>query len=204
VANIIGASGAIIDAELSMADKEILISGINTSVIKLDSVVKDLNHVLEVKAEINTTKEIVHFSTLTKDIKLSIKNLINRYNIEIQCDFSELNEFITIRAYLYSIFYNLISNSIKYRRVDVPCIIKIKSTLKKNKLEFIFEDNGMGIDLKKNGNELFGLYRRFHANIEGKGMGLYMVKTQVETLGGKIHIQSKVNSGTKFTIEFVS
>jgi signal transduction histidine kinase len=60
----------------------------------------------------------------------------------------------------------------------------------------------MGIDLQKRGEQVFGLYRRFHTNIEGKGMGLFMVKTQVETLGGKISIQSGVNKGTEFKIEF--
>ena len=60
----------------------------------------------------------------------------------------------------------------------------------------------MGIDLQKRGDQVFGLYKRFHTNIEGKGMGLFMVKTQVETLGGKISIQSEVNKGTEFKIEF--
>jgi PAS domain S-box-containing protein len=202
VANIIGASGALNDPDLSIEDKEILNRGINISVSKLDNVVKDLNHILEVKGEINDTKEIVHFSTLADDIKFSIQNLIDKYNIEIRYDFSELNEFLTVRAYLYSIFYNLISNSIKYRRQQVHCIIKIESRLVKNKLELTFTDNGMGIDLKKSGEDVFGLYKRFHTYIEGKGMGLFMVKTQIETLGGKVSIQSAENVGTEFKIEF--
>ena len=61
----------------------------------------------------------------------------------------------------------------------------------------------MGIDLNRRGKQVFGLYKRFHSHAEGKGVGLYMVKTQVETLGGKISIQSEVNKGTEFIIEFV-
>jgi len=72
----------------------------------------------------------------------------------------------------------------------------------KNKIELLFTDNGMGIDLEKSGELVFGLYRRFHTNIEGKGMGLFMVKTQVEILGGKISIKSAENKGTEFKIEF--
>ena len=64
-------------------------------------------------------------------------------------------------------------------------------------------DNGLGIDLKKKGDQIFGLYKRFHSDrAEGKGMGLYMVKTQVETMGGSISIKSEVNKGTEFKIEF--
>lgn len=72
-----------------------------------------------------------------------------------------------------------------------------------NKIELTFKDNGMGIDLSKKGGQVFGLYKRFHTSVaEGKGMGLYMVKTQVESIGGKISIASEVNKGTAFTIEF--
>ena len=72
----------------------------------------------------------------------------------------------------------------------------------KNKVELIFTDNGMGIYLQKGNEQVFGLYKRFHTNIEGKGMGLFLAKAQVETPGGKISIQSKVNKGSEFEIEF--
>jgi signal transduction histidine kinase len=202
VANIIGASSALDDADLSTDDKEMLIGGIRVSVMRLDDVVRDLNHILQVKGDINETKEIVIFSDLVDNIKLSIQHLIDKYDVDIKYDFSHANEFFTLKPYLYSIFYNLISNSIKYRRSDVPCIIEIKSSLVKNRLQIIFSDNGIGIDLKKNGGDIFGLYKRFHRNIEGKGMGLFMVKTQVETLGGKITVKSTENKGTEFKIEF--
>ncbi|HYV94396.1 MAG TPA: ATP-binding protein [Chitinophagales bacterium] len=108
-----------------------------------------------------------------------------------------------MKNYLHSIFYNLISNSLIYRKHDIPPVIKIKSHKLKDTIELLFKDNGMGIDLEKNGNQVFGLYKRFHSkNTDGKGMGLYMVKTQVEALGGKISIESEVNKGTTFKIEF--
>jgi signal transduction histidine kinase len=84
----------------------------------------------------------------------------------------------------------------------VGCTIEIKSRLVKNKLQLIFSDNGMGINLKKHGGEVFGLYKRFHTHVEGKGLGLFMVKTQVEAIGGTIAIESAENEGTEFIIEF--
>ncbi|MGZ3932114.1 MAG: ATP-binding protein, partial [Bacteroidia bacterium] len=63
-------------------------------------------------------------------------------------------------------------------------------------------DNGLGIDLEQHGKNLFGLYKRFHLKVEGKGMGLFMMKTQLEALGGKISVISAVNIGTEFMIEF--
>ena len=75
-------------------------------------------------------------------------------------------------------------------------------TIPKDSVELSFSDNGKGIDLEKRGGQVFGLYKRFHTDIEGKGMGLFMVKTQVETLGGKVGMTSEVNRGTKITLEF--
>ncbi|MBK9016545.1 MAG: hypothetical protein IPM82_22095 [Saprospiraceae bacterium] len=108
-----------------------------------------------------------------------------------------------LKSYLNSIFYNLISNSIKYRQPDLAPVIEIKARLVQNKLTLTFKDNGLGIDLDKKSEQVFGLYKRFHPETaEGKGMGLFMVKTQVETLGGKINVASEVHKGTEFNIEF--
>jgi len=187
---------------LTVKDREIISRGIDNSILKLDDVVKDLNYILQSKGEVNEAKEIIYFSQLVEDIKASIVNLIDKYGVHIEYDFIAANELATIKPYLYSIFYNLISNSIKYRRQQVGCVINIKSSLVKNRLVLTFADNGRGIDLEKNGGQVFGLYKRFHPDIEGKGMGLYMVKTQVEILGGKIHIKSAENEGTEISIEF--
>lgn len=107
----------------------------------------------------------------------------------------------TIKSYLYSIFYNLISNSIKYKQTNKAPVIQIKNTIDKEKIIISYVDNGLGIYLKQHGEKLFGLYKRFHLHIEGKGLGLFMVKTQVEVLGGNIHVKSEPNVGTEFIIE---
>jgi signal transduction histidine kinase len=110
---------------------------------------------------------------------------------------------MTTKSYLHSIFYNLISNSLKYRQPNIAPLIEIKSEILNNKIVLLFKDNGMGIDLENQNNMVFGLYKRFHPDhAEGKGVGLYMVKTQVETIGGSISVKSEVNKGTEFRIEF--
>jgi len=202
VANIIGASTALNEMGLTIEEKVILKKGINTSAIKIDEVLHDLNHILQVKGKIDDTRELVNFPGLVDDIKASISELIDKNDVEIKYDFPDVDEYFTVKPYLYSIFLNLISNSVKYRRPGNHCVIEIMSHLLKDKIELIFSDNGMGIDLHKKGGQVFGLYKRFHPNIEGKGIGLFMVKTQVEALGGKISIQSEENVGTEFKIEF--
>jgi hypothetical protein len=100
---------------------------------------------------------------------------------------------------VYSILYNLISNAIKYRTPGRRPEITI-STNVDSKYMIRIQDNGLGIDLKNHGDDLFKLYKRFHYHTEGKGLGLYLVKLQAEALGGSVHVTSDVNRGTTFTI----
>jgi PAS domain S-box-containing protein len=203
VTNIIGITDYLQDAEIKPEEREEMNHGLRTSVNQLDTVIKDLNNILQMKhREISEKKEKVQFSKLLDDIKLSIATLIEDEKVVFSTDFNEVDKIMTIKSYMHSIFYNLISNSIKYKQHDSSPVIEIKSKISGNKMELIFKDNGLGIDVDKKGDQIFGLYKRFHTHTEGKGMGLYMVKTQVETLGGKISIKSKINQGTEFRIVF--
>jgi signal transduction histidine kinase len=139
---------------------------------------------------------------LTHFTEHSLSNSIDKHRVRILSDFSEVDEIYSLRIYMYSIFYNLIGNSIKYGKPNVPPLIEIKSRKENGKIILTFKDNGLGIDMKTNGDKIFGLYRRFHSHVEGKGMGLFMVKTQVESLGGRITVASEVNKGTEFTLVF--
>lgn len=201
VANIMGISNLMTLPGVNPDEKERMTTALNKSVGAMDTVIKDLNHILQIKREVNEQKILVKFSELLMEIKLSISNLIKKEHVKFIVDFSDIDEMITIRSYLYSIFYNLITNSIKYKQPHDNPSIEIRSVVVGNKVQLIFRDNGLGIDLEKKGDQIFGLYKRFHFHIEGKGMGLYMVKTQVETLGGNIYLQSEVDKGTEFKIE---
>ncbi len=203
VANIIGFSAIAQDETLEPDMKKEVMDGLSHSVKRLDDVIIDLNNILQTRQGLSQNKEMVHFSKIANNIHTSIENLIKKEKAILVWDFSEVDEMITIKSYLHSIFYNLIFNSLKYRQPGIPPVIVIKSRKLKDKIELLFKDNGMGIDLEKVGDQVFGLYKRFHTKTsEGKGMGLYMVKTQVETIGGKISISSEVNKGTEFKIEF--
>ncbi|SDR84766.1 PAS domain S-box-containing protein [Mucilaginibacter mallensis] len=201
VANIIGLTDILVEDDLEADVRQEITNRVSISVKNIDVVIKDLNHILQARA-INEKKETVYFAKLVKSIKTSIYTADQNEEIQFNCAFNEVESIFTIRSYAYSIFYNLVSNSIKYCRQGVPPLINISSHKLANKIELRFKDNGKGIDLKKNGNQVFGLYKRFDTSTEGKGMGLFMVKTQVEALGGTIEIKSKVGEGTEFIIQF--
>jgi len=139
---------------------------------------------------------------LVEKITTSISNQIKKENVSFVLDFSKVKEMMPIKSYLYSIFYNLITNSIKYKQLQVNPVIEIRSAMNGKNIVLFFKDNGLGFDTNKNQNQIFGLYKRFHSHVEGKGLGLFMVKSQVESLGGKISVNSEINKGTEFKIEF--
>jgi len=203
VANIVGVSNALLEGNLDEDENTEFMGALSVSVKKLDNIITDLNHILQVKHHVNENKELVVFSQIVEDIKSSIGSFLEDKCIMIIIDFAEVDEMSTLKSYMRSIFYNLISNSIKFRKPELSPVIEIKSRRQKDMIELTFRDNGIGIDLEKKNNQIFGLYKRFHPEYaEGKGMGLFMVKTQVETLGGRISIQSKVGEGTEFKMEF--
>jgi PAS domain S-box-containing protein len=178
------------------------LQALSVSVNSLDKVIIDLNHVLQVSSQVNDKMELVSLTALVEEIRSGISQMILKNNATITYDFDEIDELMILKSYMYSIFQNLIINSIKYRRANERPVITISSKTNGNLISILFKDNGKGIDMDKNGPYLFGLYKRFDKSVEGKGMGLFMVKTQVESLGGRIKVHSEVNHGTQFLIEF--
>lgn len=164
-------------------------------------VIHDLNSILEAREMVDEKKETVYFNEILEGIKISVYNTSISKKVKFKCSFDEVDSIFTIRSYMYSVFYNLLSNSIKYRKPDLPLTIAVKSQRINDKIELRFKDNGKGIDLHKNASRLFGLYKRFDTTMEGKGMGLFMVKTQVEAVGGTITVKSRIGKGTEFIIQ---
>jgi PAS domain S-box-containing protein len=205
VANIIGLSNILNDPEfiLDKVTETDLLSGLSVSANKLDEVIKDLNNILQTNQHINEEKEPLQFSGIVDAIEFQLKDMMEVAQVEIRTNFAEAAEIVSLKSYMHSIFYNLIMNAMKYKQPDTLAIIEVTSSRPSDHtLELRFKDNGLGIDLQKQGHNIFGLYKRFHSHIEGKGMGLFMVKTQVERMGGSISVQSEVNKGTEFSILF--
>lgn len=199
VANIMGFAEILRDGNFDTMQQQYFIQELTNSVFSLDSVIKDLNQILTVKRQITERFEIINFNKITQEVIRSISDVIQREKATISFDF-EIENYNCIKSYIHSIFYNLISNAIKYKAPNIPPHISISSQIVDDYIVLKFKDNGMGIDLTKKGNQVFGLYKKFNKDIEGKGMGLFMVKTQVESIGGQIAIESIPNKGTLFTI----
>jgi PAS domain S-box-containing protein len=167
----------------------------------LDNVVRDINVVVSARNSENLKVQYVNFQDELSLILHLLDSEIKESHALITADFRMAKGANTVSSYVYSIIYNLLSNAIKYRLPEIPLCIHIHTRESGNFICLSVKDNGMGIDLIKNGGKIFGLYKRFHGDtIPGKGVGLHLVKTHVESLGGRVEVESTVNKGIEFKI----
>jgi len=158
-----------------------------------------LNEVLNVKHRPDVIIEQVSLVPVYESVREIFARRIEAEGATIETAFSSCPSVPAYAPYLESIFRNLISNALNFRSPERPPRIRIESEQFRNHYVLRFADNGMGIDMSRHGRKLFGLKQRFH-HAEGRGVGLFMIKAQVEAMKGSITVSSKVDEGTIFTI----
>ncbi len=202
VANILGITDLITQGDMNEEETNFLMLSLTETTKKLDGIIMDLNYATQLKLSPNENRETILFSEIVESIIISINQIIEKNEVVVVTCFDIMNTCFSVKSYIYSIFYNLITNSIKYKKPGHPLLCEIISEKTGDNLILTVRDNGLGIDLGKIGDQIFEIYRRFHMGVaEGKGLGLFMVKTHVESLGGRINVKSKVGFGTEFKIE---
>ncbi|MBX2910008.1 MAG: PAS domain S-box protein [Chitinophagales bacterium] len=199
VTNLIGLSNIY---QKGIGDKrnDKIVENILESAQNLDGVIKDLNQILQIRSNASHKKEKVELDEVLNSVVKSLDLQIQQANAKIVIEYNSIKKILAIKSYLSSIFYNLISNAIKYRNTENSCEIKVIVDEFGKFTRIVVGDNGLGFDAENNKDAIFALYKRFHPRIEGKGIGLYLVKVQVETLGGSVEVESRVGEGTKFTV----
>ncbi len=186
-------------------DQEIIriIDYLNISSQELDTVFKDMDKILTIRNRLDKTRENLDLQAVTNQVIESLSQEIKRTQAIITTDFSQLTTLPLVRVYLQNILMNLLSNAIKFQAPNRSPKISIKSFQDHKFQGFMVKDNGLGIDLQRvEPYKIFGLYQRMHTHVEGKGLGLYLVKTQVETLKGKIDVESELGKGATFKVYF--
>ncbi|WP_299438684.1 PAS domain-containing sensor histidine kinase [uncultured Aquimarina sp.] len=169
---------------------------------ELSNTMVHLNEIVMVQTNVNQELKQVNLHKYIERTIFVLKGDIHQKSAEIINKVSK-NIFVEYNpVYLESILLNLISNSLKYKHPERNPEIKIDAFCENDQLILQISDNGIGIDIKKHGEHLFGMYKTFHKNKDAVGIGLFLTKSQIETMGGTIEVESKVNIGTSFKILF--
>lgn len=159
----------------------------------------DLNVIIETGLEDQLPSEKVDLKKIVQKEWQSLEEKMGKATIIT--DFLVPSLYLP-KFYLESILHNFISNALKYRSPDRNLSVLVKSWREKGLVYLSVADNGLGMDLERMGNKVFGLYNTFHKHGQSKGLGLYVTKMQIEKLGGEVSVQSEPNVGTTFTVSF--
>jgi len=188
------------EVEESEQEKEELLGYLNTASNRLNETIKDLNKLIDSQAGGGKDLKQIEFFHYLNNVKEILTTEIKLNNVQFEESIPDGLEIEYNPVYLESILLNLISNAIKYHHPERKPVIKIEVTDNDDGVVLTVSDNGLGIDLSKYGEKLFGMYNTFHKNKNAKGIGLYITKNQVESLGGKIDVQSEPDKGTAFHV----
>lgn len=177
---------------------KVTIQRIRKSSEEMDDIIQELIALMDVESINMTDYESINVSQLINQTEEWLINKVQQ-NVVINkyLDIEELN---SVKHFIEPILKELFLNAFNYRNHDSPLEIAIGVVQKSNSIEIKVKDNGLGIDLNNHGNQIFQLHQRFHQQINGRGIGLYLVKRQIEALKGTISIDSQLNYGTCFTI----
>lgn len=178
-----------------------IIGRISAATNRIDKVIKELSTVLNEKDPEPEDFKKVQLDRLFKEVLDLLKTEIADRNITIEQNL-ELKEMITYKAFLSDALYHLLSNSLKFSDHDQRLHLKIDSYEDEYHAYIQISDNGRGIDLTHFGDKIFKMYQRYHTEVDGRGIGLFIVKNRITSLNGLIKVNSEEGEGTTFTIEF--
>lgn len=171
-------------------------------VTNLDETIVELNEVVKTSWELDKRRRKVKLSSVLKKILSSIKNELLEVGGKVEDDFTSFDAIIYPKVYIESILINLITNGLKYADPARPPIIKIRTSIINGEKCLEVKDNGLGIDMDKFGPKIFGLRKTFHNHPDARGVGLFITKAQVESMGGVIRVESEIGKGSNFIINF--
>lgn len=198
VARLLGLSSLMV-SEKDADQAKVWVNLIGKTTSELDIIIKDLSKILELRREPLHFRDHVDLSTeWQKSINLLQDSLTG--DEQITADFHALRVIVTVKAMVQSVFYNLLSNALKFRSPDRLLQIQASSQINGENVMITVTDNGLGFDTELYKDKLFRLYTRFHSHVEGRGLGLYLIKSQLEVVRGTISVKSTPGEGASFQV----
>jgi len=183
-------------------EKALLFEKFETVIHNLSETLNELVDALKIQEDTGKQRESLLFEDIFKKVKDSMMGKIIETEAVVSYNFTKAPAIEYPRLYLESILQNLLSNSLKYRSPLRTPVIYAETLFENGVLILKFKDNGLGIDLNRHSDKLFGLNKTFHRHEEAKGVGLFITKTQVEAMGGTITAVSEIDKGSTFIVYF--
>ena len=176
-----------------------ILDGIDISIHQLNQTLHNMLEVLKLRQTADVPMKFLNLYDIFQSAILNLHTQIKESNATIKVNFEVKNLFY-VHSHIESLFHNMISNSIRYAHLSRSPEIEILSAQHKDEVVIAFKDNGLGINLDRYKDRIFGMYQRFHAHPDSRGLGLYIIQSQIQSLGGRIEVESIENEGTTFIV----
>jgi signal transduction histidine kinase len=175
---------------------------LTTAVNNLEDTIGHLNEIAVINGDTKEKSSLLNLDQYVKKALEGIQaSLMEQQGMVINNTDRNL-EVLAVPTYLESILLNVLTNAVKYADPKRAPHITIRSGTAKGYTLLSIQDNGLGIDLNFHGDKIFGMFKTFHYHTDARGIGLFMTKNQIESMGGKIQVESEVNKGSTFTLFF--
>lgn len=168
----------------------------------LNTLLDELVDAVKIINDTDIEQEEIDVEEVVKQTKKILDGNIKQLNAKINFDNAAWQKIKFPKLYFESIVLNLMSNALKYHSAERDLQIDIALSLEDGKKTLLFSDNGLGINLNRYADKIFKMHKTFHRDKQGKGLGLFMTKNQVEAMGGTISVESEEGKGSTFKISF--
>lgn len=186
----------------SKEELDALLQMMNHSITRFSKTIGDLTTITKIQKNIDEGSiEYIDLNDIIDEVKSTYPDLFSETDVDLIIDCENCPGIRFSRNNLKSIFYNLISNAIKYRSPFRNPQIIVSHELTDEYIILKVKDNGLGLN-KMQQEKMFSMFKRFHSHVEGTGIGLYLVKRIITNAGGKVEVESELDVGTTFKMYF--
>ena len=183
-------------------EKERILRMLSSASDNLLDTLENLNEVVDISTNVNLDKKSLNLNEGIERVQQNLSAFLEKNNVEITNSIPKELKVMSVPAYLESIILNLMTNAVKYCHPERQPKIELHVSKTEKGVTLFMQDNGLGIDLERYGDKIFGMYKTFHNRKDARGLGLYIIKNQIEAMDGHITVESKVNEGTLFKVFF--
>ncbi|MCW7460592.1 PAS domain S-box protein [Leptospira sp. 3 VSF25] len=168
----------------------------------LETVLSELITTLKIQSLENYQPEWISILPTFQKVQKLMEGEFQKKNVHIELNVTEKELVFVSKEYLETLFLQLISNSIQFADPSRELRIGVESFSMGSETTISFSDNGLGVDLSRYGDQIFQLKKTFHRQMSGKGLGLFLMKYTMESLGGRVEVKSKPGEGATFLLHF--
>ncbi len=188
--------------EQNEAEKAHIMNMLNQASDSLLETLENLNQVVDINTNVTLSKQPLNLNESIDKVRKNLSAFLEKNKVKIINNIPQDMIVWSVPAYLDSIILNLVTNAVKYSSPERSPVITMDAKKRDKTLIFSVSDNGLGIDLERYGDKIFGMYKTFHNRKDAKGIGPYIIKNQIEAMGGSITVNSEVDKGATFNVYF--